>query len=59
MKTDQPTCPDLIPHTDEVMGESLETQTPKRSTRVRTIPERYGFLMDQDNNVTLIENYKL
>ena len=29
---------------------------PMRSTRVRTIPERYGFLVDQDEDVTVVEN---
>ena len=56
MKADQPTCPDLICHTDEVIGESIETQTLRRSIRVWTIQERYRFLVDQDNDVTMIED---
>ena len=56
IEADQPTCPDPIPHTDEVMEESIETQTPRRSIRVRTVPKRYEFLVDQHNNVTMIED---
>ena len=56
MKVDQLTCPDPISHTDEIMGESIETQTPRRSIRVRTVPKRYEFLVDQHNNMTMIED---
>ena len=31
-------------------------QAPRRSIRVRTEPERYRFLIDDDQNITLIEN---
>ena len=48
MDIDQPTDPTSISHGDEVIEEPMETQAPRRSTRVRTIPERYGFLVDQD-----------
>ena len=34
----------------------METQAPRRSTRVRTVPEKYGFLVDQDNDVTVVKN---
>ena len=34
----------------------METQAPRHSTRVRTVPERYGFLMDQDMDVTVVES---
>ena len=53
---DQPTDPEPITHGDEVIAESVDTQTPRRSTRVRTVLERYGFLVDQDKNVTVVEN---
>ncbi|PKI39771.1 hypothetical protein CRG98_039816 [Punica granatum] len=32
------------------------TQKPRRSGRIRHEPERYGFLMTQDNNILLIDN---
>ena len=38
------------------VAESPVEQTPRRSTRVRTEPERYGFLIDDDQNVMLLEN---
>ena len=31
-------------------------QALRRSTRVRTEPERYGFLINDDQNITLLEN---
>ena len=31
-------------------------QALRRSTKVRTEPERYGFLIDDDQNITLLEN---
>ena len=37
------------------VAESPVEQTPRRSTRVRTKPERYGFLIDDDKNITLLE----
>ena len=53
---DQPTDPTSISHGDEVIEEPMETQAPRHSTRVRTVPERYGFLVDQDKDVTVVEN---
>ena len=53
---DQPTDPESITHDDEVIGEPVETRAPRRSTRVRTVPEKYGFLVDQDKDVTVVEN---
>ena len=53
---DQPTDPESITHGDEIIGEPVEIQAPWYSTRVRTVPERYGFLMDQDKDVTVVEN---
>ena len=48
----QPTTAELIDSTDE----PLIIQAPRRSIRVRTEPERYGFLIDDDRNIALIEN---
>ena len=53
---DQPTDPESITHGDELIDEPVETQAPRRSTRVRTVPEKYGFLVDQDKDVTVVEN---
>ena len=44
MDVDQPIDPEPITHEDEVIGES-QTQAPRRSIRVRSVPERYGFLV--------------
>ena len=55
MDEDQPMDPDPITHNDEVMGES-QTQALRRSIRVRSVPERYGFLVEQDNNLSMIED---
>ena len=43
---DQPTDPESISHDDEIIDEPMETQAPRHSTRVHTVPERYGFLVD-------------
>ena len=40
---------------DSVVDPPVE-QAPRRSIRVRTEPERYRFLIDDDQNITLIEN---
>ena len=37
-------------------AESPIEQAPGRATRVRTKPERYRFLINDDQNITLIEN---
>ena len=56
IEIDQPIDPEPITHTDEVIGEPDVTQAPRRSTRVCTLPETYGFLVDQDESVTVVEN---
>ena len=56
MDMDQPTDPESITHGDEIIEEPVQTQTPRRSTRVRTVPEKYGFLVDQDKDVTILES---
>ena len=48
--------PESITHTDKVIGDPEVTQAPRHSTRVRTLLERYGFLVDQDEDVTVVEN---
>ena len=47
---------ELIEPTGTEVAESPVERTPRRSTRVRIEPERYGFLIDDDQNVTLLEN---
>ena len=48
----EPTTTELA---DSVVDLPLE-QAPRIYTRVRTEPERYRFLIDDDQNITLIEN---
>ena len=43
---------------DSVVDPPVE-QAPRRSIRVRTEPERYRFLIDDDQNITLLENDEL
>ena len=38
----QPIDPESITHGDEVIGEPMETQAPRHSTRVCTVPEKFG-----------------
>ena len=45
----------IKPTATEVVESPVE-QTPRRSTRVRTEPERYEYLVDDDQNITLLEN---
>ena len=42
MDIDQPFDPESITHGDEVIGEPMETQAPRYSTRVSTVPEKFG-----------------
>ena len=55
MGTDEPIEPTAAELADSVVDLPVE-QTPRRSIRVRTEPIRYGFLIDDDQNITLIEN---
>ena len=34
--------PESITHGDEVIGEPMETQAPRHSTKVSTVPEKFG-----------------
>ena len=43
MDIDQPTDPEPISHGDEIIDQPVETQAPKHSTRVRTVPEKLHF----------------
>ena len=55
---DQSIDPTSISYGDKVIDEPMETQAHRRSTRVRNVPKKYGFLMDQDQDVTVVENDK-
>ena len=47
MEADEPTEPMTAEVADLLVDPPVE-QAPRRSTRVRTEPERYGFLIDDD-----------
>ena len=55
MGTDEPIEPTTIEVTNLAVDPPVE-QALRRSTRVRTKLERYGFLIDDDQNMTLLEN---
>ena len=57
MEADEPIEPTTAELADSVVDLPLE-QALRRSTRVITEPERYGFLIDDDQNITLLENDK-
>ena len=43
-------------HDDELIADSSKTQVFRRTSRIRYVPERYGFLISEQNDVLLIEN---
>src|SRR5262249_39194428 len=53
MEVDKSTDAEPTTHSDEL---GLDTQAPRRSTRIRTPPVRYGFLIDEVNHVHLVEH---
>ena len=55
MEADEPIEPTTTELADSVVDPLVE-QTPRRSIRVRTKTVRYGFLIDDDQNITLIED---
>ena len=55
METDEPIEPTTAEVADSVVDPPVE-QTLMRSIRVRTEHFRYGFLIDDDQNITLIED---
>ncbi|KAJ8761673.1 hypothetical protein K2173_004449 [Erythroxylum novogranatense] len=52
---DQLPEPETVTHTDEVTVQPSTTHEIRRSRRIRSVPERYGFLMNEHNDVLLIE----
>ena len=55
MEADEPIEPTTAEVTDPVVDPLVE-QTLRRSIRVRTEPVRYWFLIDDNQNITLIED---
>ena len=50
------TEPEAITHDDELIADSSKTQVFRRTSRIRSIPKRYGFLISEQKDVLLIEN---
>lgn len=48
--------PQPTTHSDEPSVEPFVTPHPRRSGRTRNIPERYGFLISESNDVSLIDD---
>ena len=55
MEADEPIEPTTVEVADSVVDPPVE-QPLRRSIRVKTEPVRYGFLIDDDQNITLIED---
>ena len=50
------TEPEAIIHGDELIADSSKTQVFHRTSRIRSVLERYGFLISEQKDVLLIEN---
>ena len=50
------TEPKVVIHDDEFIADSSKTQVFRRTSRIRSVPERYRFLISEQNDVLLIEN---
>ena len=50
------TEPEAVIHDDELIAYSSKTQVFHRTSRIRSVPGRYGFLISEQNDVLLIEN---
>ena len=48
--------PEADIHRDEIAVNPFEAQVLRRSSRIRTVLERYGFLINKHNDVLLIED---
>ena len=53
------TEPEVVIHDDELIADSSKTQVFRRTSRIRCVPERYGFLISKQKDVLLIENDEL
>ena len=50
------TEPEAVNHDDELIADSFKTQVIHRTSRIRSVLERYGFLISKQKNILLIEN---
>ena len=50
------TEPEVVIHDDELIVESSKTQVLRRTSRIRSVPEIYGFLISEQKDLLLIEN---
>ena len=50
------TEPEAVIHDDEFIADSSKTQVFRRISRIRYVPERYGFLIREQKDILLIEN---
>ena len=50
------TEPEVVIHDDELIDDSSKTQVLRRTSRIRYVLERYGFLSREQKDVLLIEN---
>ena len=50
------TEPEAVIHDDELIADSSKTQVFRRTSRIRFVPKRYGFLISEQKDVLLIEN---
>ena len=52
------TKPEAVIHDDEFIADSSKTQVFRKTSRIRSVPESYGFLISEQKDVLLIENDK-
>ena len=50
--------PEQVTHRDDVTVTTSDTHEIRRSSRIRHVPERYGFLITEHNDVLLIEDHE-
>ena len=50
------TEPEAVIHDDELIDDSSKTQVFRRTSRIHSVLERYGFLISKQKDVLLIEN---
>ena len=50
--------PKAVIHEDEFIVDSSKPQVFRRTSRICSVPERYGFLISEQKDVLLIENYE-
>ena len=48
--------PEAVIHDNELIADSSKTQVFRRTSRIRSVPKRYGFLSSEQKDVLLIEN---